>query len=200
MSIDGQNLKGTAEHIYKGEARSDMINKLVGTKKDNTEKALINYLSENNQDYSISNLKRSDIPGVDSVLKINYDVVHKNGASVFGNEIYLDLDVRKEFDGFTIDTAKRIHNMQMPNKILMDEETELVIPAGYKISTLPENLNVENSTLSISITYKQVGNKLVYHKLLKIKQILLKKEEFGLWNKHIKQLTDKYKEQVVLTK
>jgi hypothetical protein len=45
-----------------------------------------------------------------------------------------------------------------------------------------------------------VGNKLVYHKLLKIKQTLLKKEEFGLWNKHMQQLTDKYKEQVVLSK
>lgn len=200
LTIDGQDLKGSAEHIYKGEARSDMINKIVGTKKENTEKALINYLSEDNQDYSISNLKKSDIPGIDTVLKISYEVVHKNGASIFGNEIYLDLDVRKEFNNFNIDTSKRTHNMQMPNKLLMDEETELTIPAGYKVGTLPANLNLQNSTLDISITYKQVGNKLVYHKLLKVKQILLKKEEFALWNKHMQQLTDKYKEQVVLTR
>lgn len=200
LTIEGQNLKGRAEHIYKGEARSDMINKLVGTKKENTEKALINYLSEDNQDYNISNLKRSDIPGVDSVLQISYDVVHKNGASVFGNEIYLDLDIRKEFDDFKIDTGKRVHNMQMSNKIFFDQETELAIPAGYKIGTLPANLNLDNSMLSISLTYKQVGDKLVYHKLMKLKQVLLVKKEFGLWNKHIQQLTDKYKEQVVFTK
>jgi hypothetical protein len=145
-------------------------------------------------------LKKSEIPGIDSMLKISYDVTHKNGASVFGNEIYLDLDFRKELDGFTIDTAKRIHNMQMPNKVLMDEETELAIPEGYKIGTLPANLSLQNSILDINITYKQVGTKLFYHKLLKVKQILLKKEEFGLWNKQIQQLTEKYKEQVVLTK
>jgi hypothetical protein len=200
LTIDGQDLKGSAEHIYKGEARSDMINKITGTKKEDTEKVLINYLSENNQDYSISNLKRSDMPGIDTVLRISYGLVHRNGASVFGNEIYLDLDFRKEFNNFNIDTAKRTHNMQMSNKILMDEETELTIPAGYRISTLPENLSLQNSALDINITYKQVGNKLVYHKLLKIKQTLLKKEEFGLWNKHMQQLTDKYKEQVVLSK
>jgi hypothetical protein len=200
LTIEGQNLKGSAEHLYKGEARSDMINKMVGIKKENLEKVLINYLSENNQDYGISNLKRSDIPGIDSVLKINYDILHKNGASEFGNEIYLDLDFRKEFDDFTIDTAKRIHNMQLSNKTLMDEETELTIPAGYKIATLPANLSLQNSIVDISITYKQTANKLMYHKLIKIKQTLLKKEEFALWNKQIQQLTDKYKEQVVLTK
>ncbi len=200
LIIDGQDLKGTAEHMYKGEARSDIINKMTGIKKENMEKSLVNYLSESNQDYNISNLKRSDIPGVDSVLRISYDVVHKNGASVFGNDIYLDLDFRKAFDNFTIDTASRIHNMQMPNKVLMDEETEITMPAGYKISTLPVNLSLQNSILDISIIYKQSGDKLVYHKLLKVKQTVLKKEEFGLWNKQIKQLTDKYKEQVVLTK
>lgn len=200
LTIDGQDLKGSASHIYKGEARSDMINKMTGIKKENLEKSVIDYLSESNQDYHISNLKRSEIPGTDSVLTISYDVVHKNGASVFGNEIYLDLDFRKEFDNFTIDTAKRMHNMQMPNKILMDQETELTIPAGYKIGTLPANLNLQNSLMDISITYKQTGDKLLYHKLLKIKQTLLKKEEFALWNKQVKELTEKYKEQVVLTK
>lgn len=200
LTIDGQDLKGHAEHLYKGESRSDMINKMTGIKKENLEKAVVSYLSEGNQDYSISNLKRSEIPGIDSVLTFSYDVVHKNGASVFGNEIYLDLDFRKEFDNFTIDTAKRKHNMQMPNKILMDQETELTIPAGYKIGTLPANLNLQNSLLDISISYKQNGNKLLYRKLLKIKQTLLKKDEFALWNKQIKELTEKYKEQVVLTK
>jgi transglutaminase-like putative cysteine protease len=200
LTIDGQDLKGSAEHIFKGEARSDLINKMVGIKKDNLEKSVINYLSENNQDYQISNLKRSEIPGIDTVLTISYNVLHKNGASVFGNEIYLDMDFRKEFDDFTMDTAKRQHNMQMPNKTLMDQETELTIPAGYKIGTLPANLSLQNSILDISISYKQTANKLVYHKLLKIKQTILKKEEFGLWNKQIKQLTEKYKEQVVLTK
>lgn len=200
LTIEGQDLKGSAEHLFKGEARSDMINKMTGIKKENLEKSLINYLSENNQDYKISNLKRSEIPGTDSVLKITYDVVHKNGASVFGNEIYLDPDLRKELDNFTIDTAKRTHDMQMPNKILMDQETEITMPAGYKIGTLPVNLNLQNSILDISLTYKQTGNKLVYHKILRVKQTVLKKEEFNLWNKQIKELTEKYKEQVVLTK
>lgn len=200
LTIDGQDLKGKADHLYKGEARSDMINKMTGIKKENLEQSLINYLSESNQDYTISNLKRSDISGTDSAFTLSYDVVHKNGASVFGNEIYVELDFRKEFDDFTIDTAKRLHNMQMPNKTLIDQETELTIPAGYKLGTLPANLNLQNNVLDISITYKQTANKLVYHKLLKIKQTVLKKEEFALWNNQIQQLTEKYKEQVVLTK
>lgn len=200
LAIDGQNLKGSAEHLYKGEARSDLINRIAGTKKDNLEKTLLNFLSENNQDYTISNIKKSNIPGTDSVLNISYDVLYKNGASAFGNDIYLEMEFRKELESFTIDTAKREHHMQFPNKILMDQETELTIPAGYKVSTLPANLALQNPVLDINITYRQQGDKLIYRKQLKIKQTLLKKEDFGLWNKQIQLLSEKYKEQVVLSK
>lgn len=200
LAINGQDLQGKAEHTYKGEARSRMINKMWGIKKENLEKAVVNYLSENNQDYQVSNLIKSDFTGTDSVLKMSYDLVHKNGASVFGNEIYVDLDFRKEFGNFTIDTAKRLHNMQLPNKELMNQETELSIPAGYTVATMPANLSLQNSLLEINISFKQNGDKLLYKKQLKIKQTLLKKEEFAVWNGHINQLTEKYKEQVVLSK
>jgi len=200
FTIDGQDLRGNAQHVFKGEARSDMINKILAIKKENTESSLLNYLSGSNQDYDISNLNKSDIPGTDSVLKISYDVHFKNGAAVFGNEIYLDMDFGKELNNFIIDTSKRLHAMKLPNKILMEQETELTIPAGYKIGSLPANLSLQNNTADISITYKQTGNKLLYRKVLRIKQILLKKEEFSNWNKQMQELAVKYKEQVVLTK
>jgi hypothetical protein len=45
MSFDGaENLQGTVNISYKGESRSDLLTKIQGTKKDNLQNVLTNYL------------------------------------------------------------------------------------------------------------------------------------------------------------
>ncbi len=200
LTIDGGNLKGSSEHTYKGEARSDLLNKIQSVKKDNLQQALTNYLSEHNQDYKITNLKNSDLLGVDSILKISYEIDYKNGVTSFGNDLYAEMDFRKDMDDFIIDTAKRKHDFMLPFKMNIDHETELTIPAGYKVSTLPAEIKLHHPNININIAYKQKGNKLVYTKQLIINKIQLQKKDFNSWNTFMQQLTEKYKEQVVLSK
>lgn len=200
LTIDGTDLKGSSEHNYRGEARSDLLTKIQSVKKDNLTQALTNYLSEANQDYKITNLKNSDLLGVDSILKINYDIQYKNGATSFGNDVYLEMDFRKDMDNFTIDTAKRKHDLMLPFKMNINHETELTIPAGYKISTMPANIKLQHPNMDVTIAYKQQGNKLIYSKQLKINKIKLQKADFNTWNTLMQTLTEKYKEQLVLSK
>jgi hypothetical protein len=197
---NNESLKGTSEQIYKGEARSDLLNKIQSIKTDNLNQALINYLSENNQSYQISNLTTTPLLGIDTALKIKYDVLFKNGVSAFGNEIYAELDFRKDYDDFTIDTAKRKHPLLLPFKSNIDQETHLSIPAGYKVTTLPTDLTLQHPNIDIQLSFKLSGNKLLYKKLIKVKQVMLKPSDFVQWNSIMEKLTEKYKEQIVLTK
>ena len=183
-----------------GEARSDMLSKIQGTKKDNIEKSLIRYLSEDNQDYKVTNLKTPDLLGTDSIIKISYDLQYKNGVTAFGNDMYVEMDFRKDVGSFVIDTAKRKNDIMLPFQMNIEHETELTIPAGYKITTQPADLIVQHPNIEISITYKQQAGKLIYHKQLKIKKVYLQKSTFAAWNTLMKQLNEKYKEQIVLSK
>lgn len=200
VHIEGEDIKGNILHTYKGQGRSTLINQMLGTKKENLEKSIINYFSKNNQDFQISNLKKGNIPGTDSVLTIGYDVVYKKAATVFGNDIYVEADFRKELDEFIIDTAIRKHNIKLPYKMNIVQETEITIPMGYKVVTKPTDLIFSNPNTDVSITYKVAGGKLLYKKQIKVKEVLVKKQDFTIWNKNMQQLTDKYKEQLIFSK
>ena len=200
LSFDGEdNLKGNVSIIYKGEARSGLLSSIQMVKTDNLNNTLIKYLSLSNQDYTVTNLKTSDFSKPDSVFTINYDMEQKNAASSFGNEIYVDMDYRKEWDGFTIDSG-RVTDKMLPYKTHLLTEVELALPDGYKVSQLPADINLHNSNADISITYVQKMNKVFYKKEIILKQALLKKVSFEEWNKVLNELSKQYKEQLVLAK
>ena len=124
LSFDGtDNLKGRVSISYKGESRSDLLSNIESIKKDNLKNALLDYLAENNNNYNISDLNTTKLLGTDSVLTISYNVFHKNAASSFGNEIYLEADFRKEMDGFIIDSVKREFDLMLPFR--MNQITEV---------------------------------------------------------------------------
>lgn len=200
LEIKDNNLIGTASHVYKGESKSGIINNMQNVKKDNLDKALIKFLSEDNQDYAISNLKTSPLIATDTALTFNYSVDYKNGISAFGNELYLEADYRKDVGSFKIDTAKRTHDMELPCKLSIDYETEITIPNGYKVSFKPADLNIKNNNIIANVTYTQKGNKLLYKKEIILLDTRVKKADFSAWNTLVKQLNDKYKEQVILSK
>ena len=152
-----------------------------------------------NTDYAISDLKTSDLNEIDGDLSTNYTVTHANAVSSFGNDYYVDLDFKKEFNGGDIDTVKRKLDYLFPFKTHVERITELTIPAGYKISSLPPNLSVKNSLYDFTITYTQQPGKIVYHKSIILKSTKLEKENFIQWNDDITKLTEAYNQQLVLT-
>jgi len=201
LKFDGAtNLAGTVVQSYKGESRSDLLTKIQMTKKDNLQRSLESYLSENNQDYVISNLKTTDLLGADSVLQISYDLHHNKAASAFGNEIYLEIDYSKDLEGFVIDQATRTMDVVLPFKTYTVIEAELQVPQGYKVSQLPSNANWKHPNIDISISYKQQANKIFYRKEVKINDVMLKKKAFDAWDTIMKDLTHQYHEQIVFVK
>jgi len=195
-----ENLQGAANISYKGESRSDLLTKIQGTKKDNLQKALSDYLAERNNNYDISDLNTGALLGTDSVLNIKYNVKHKGAASAFGNEIYLEADFRKELDGFTIDIPTRKLDVMLPYKMNMVTESLISVPDGYKISQLPPNKEWKHRNIQIAISYSKKGDKIEYKKQIKVPDIMLKKESFSEWNQLIKELGAHYREQIIFVK
>ena len=201
MSFDGtENLQGTVNISYKGESRSDLLTKLQGTKKDNLQNALTNYLAEQDNKYEITDLNTGNLLGTDSILNIKYNVKYKGAASAFGKEIYLEADFRKELDGFTIDTAKRKFDVMLPYKMNLVTESLISIPTGYKITQLPANKEWKLSNANITIAYTRKGDKIEYKKQIRIPEIMLKKKSFSEWNRLMKELSTCYREQIIFEK
>jgi hypothetical protein len=200
MNVDaGGNLKGAVNILYKGESRSSLLSKLQGTKRDNVTTALTNFLSENNAQYQVGELKTSALEGADSILTINYNVLYKGGASTFDKELYIEPDFRKEMDGITIED-KRKSDVMLPFRMNVITEESITIPAGYKVSQLPADKQWSHPNIIVSMSYKQKGDKIEYKKQLSIPDIVLKAKSFTDWNRIIKELGNQYREQIILEK
>jgi hypothetical protein len=76
----------------------------------------------------------------------------------------------------------------------------LAIPDGYKLSKLPENLNVNEEDFSVLISFKQVGKEIVYKKQFVFKNAVLKTADMAKWNNFNKNLKTIYNQQIIFTK
>ncbi|WP_028785923.1 transglutaminase domain-containing protein [Terrimonas ferruginea] len=194
------DLKGDVQLSFKGESRSDLLNSIERTKKDNMQQSLISYLSKSNQDYAIENLQPAIFNTPDTLLNIQYHLHFRNAITAFDKELYAELDFRKEMNDFRVDAAKRQHDILLPYKEHIITEIELDIPAGYRVKTVPDNLKSQHTNADVSISYQQKPGKLIYRKEIRIKETWLRKADFEKWNTFINGLAGKYREQIVFEK
>ena len=199
FSVDGNNLKGHVVQVWKGENKEWMLSALNDIKNEKQEEALKQYLSEGKQNFEISNLKIDNLSNYNADLKVEYDVLWKDVLTVFDKETYLDADNRRNFDNDEIDTAKRKLPYWFNFKNDMVFETEIQIPPGKTVTTLPEKLSVKEPGYSFNASYNSSGGKVIYKNEIILNQAEIKPQNFPQWNTDIKQLSNFYNEQVVFT-
>jgi hypothetical protein len=90
-----------------------------------------------------------------------------------------------------VDFEERIHE-----KITVT----LTVPQGYKVATLPDNINIKEPEFSFNIQYRQDGDKVIYTKELNIPEGVIQKKNFLKWNNAVKELIKSYDNQIVLKK
>ncbi len=199
FTIEGNSLKGHVVQVWKGENKEWMLTSLNDIKKDKQENALKQYLAEGKQNYDITNLKVGNISNYNSDLKVEYDVLWKDILTVFDKETYLDADNRRSFDNLKIDEKKRKLPYWFSFKNNLIFETEITLPAGKSISTMPDKLNIKQPGYSFSASYSNPAGKIIYKNEIVLNQTELETASFPQWNKDIEQLTNFYNQQIVLT-
>jgi len=197
LSINSSVLSGTVTHVYKGEEKELMLTRLHSIKQNEYEKALTKFLTNSN-DNTLEKLNLSDLKNYENDLTIEYNITQKSGISIFDKEYYIEMDLRKEFGDFQIDTTKRKYDYWLPYKYNIQRETELSIPDNYIVSAMPENLVIKQPDYEISISYRQEAGKVFYKKSFVIKNPRIAKSKFSQWNADIKKLNTAYNETLIL--
>ncbi len=200
LQMEGTAFKGSGTQTFTGESKESLISNMESVKKDKLENSIRNYLNDGKKDYEISDLVMTNSKPEEGKMSLQYNLVQQNAVSIFGNEMYVDLDFRKSFSSFKIDTVKRKLDYVFPYKMNDITETTLIIPAGYQAQTLPPEFSVQNPVFDIKIGYTRQPGKIIFRKEINIKQGVLKKGNFSQWNKAIDGLNEFYNNQLTLTK
>lgn len=197
-SIDGETLVGHIHEELNGESKASFLYNYNNIKNDKKEDALNWYLSSGDKNYTISNIKTSNLLNRDNVLEIDYDVVLQNSVSKFDNEIYIDFDYSKNYKN--LDFSERKQNFVFDYKAHDETITNFIIPAGYKVSKLPDNFSISTDDYEINLNFKVSDNKVVYTKKFHFKTGIITKDKFEEWKKTFDNYSKLYTEQIVLSK
>lgn len=200
LRIEGSDLAGATSHRLTGECTEFLLSQAHGIKKENLKEALQQYLADDNRLYGISNIQTSDLHNWSTDLTIQYDLQHKDAVNSFGDEMYVDLDFRKEMEDADIDTLTRVHDLWLSFKRQVLYETSLALPTGFKVKSLPAPLSIDRPKYAFKTAYELKGSAVIYRKEIVIKNTQLLKSEFSQWNSDIRQLKQTYLEQLTLTK
>ncbi|MBP6584283.1 MAG: transglutaminase domain-containing protein [Flavobacterium sp.] len=198
LVVDGEKLKGTCKRTYLGESRTEFQNIYNSFETDKKAEALERYLSKNDKNNHVTSVKTSDLKSREQALTIDYELESENRLSNFDGEMYLNFEFMNEYKKFTLKDRKT--DYELDYKTLYDSEITIVLPAGYKVEKLPENLIQKEEDYQVEVSFSQKGNELLYRKVFIFNNAILPKNKQEKWNTTHKKLVEFYNSSITLIK
>lgn len=198
LELVNGSIQGDVSKKFQGESRASLLYYFHSLKNDIKEEFLDFYLRNGNSNISVSEIETSDLQNRDLDLDLKYNIAVKNAVSQFDNDMYVDLDIDKEFANFLM--KEREIDYIFNFKKDLHSTFRLKIPEGYKVTHTPENISFRTDDYQLSVEFYQEGNELVYKKKFKIENARVDTADFAEWNGFIEKLNSVYNEQIILTK
>jgi len=198
LSIENERLVGNCNHNYIGESRAQFLNIYNSFETNKKKERLDGYLSQQDKNILVSDIKTTDLQNRDSKLNIDYKINIANKVSSFDNEMYIDLEFMNEYKNFALKDRKV--DYEMDYKTVYDSQITLKIPEGYKVTRLPSNLTIKENNFDINITFEKTDKEINYKKTFIFKNGCIKAAEMDKWNEFNKKLVENYNQQITISK
>lgn len=199
LQISGERLTGKCVDMVDGEGKTSFLQSYSMIKTNERENALQNYLTDHDKNIAVSNVKFSDLNKREGIINVEYDIVIDHAITTLEDELYISVDKDRSLSGFDFDSL-RTNPYMLPYKINLLTDISLTIPEGYKVEYMPDSINTTVAGFTFQLSYKQEGNKILYHKHIYSDEVEIKTNDFKAWNAVIKKLNVFYKDQIILKK
>lgn len=198
LKIVDEKLSGNCQRSFTGESRSQFQNIYNSFENSKKEEALEGFLSSNDKNNHVSEIKTSDLKSRDQKLSIDYKLDSSNRVSMFDEEMYINFEFMNDYKALTFKDRKT--DYEFDYKTLYETEILIALPQGYTIEKKPENLKIEDEDYTIEANFSLQNNQLIYKKSFQFKNALLRKSHLDSWAAAHKKLLDFYNSSITLTK
>ena len=199
LTMNNNAFKGTCKQTYHGESHEQILYFLNNMKKESQKEFKDYLISGGDKNIVPENITSSDINDKENPYTIQSDVTINNLISNFDNEYYLDLEFYKNFKNEKLKEDRK-SDVFFDEKKLQKMVVKLTVPADMKIKQVPSPLDIKSNLFNFSIHYTISKNIITYERTISIENCSIPKSEIGAWNNAIKALSDKYNENIILTK
>jgi hypothetical protein len=157
---------------------------------DDKKKLIQRFLEFGNKNLVVSNVKTSDFSNREIPVVIEGDIDLSNYIITEDKEVYAGIDFFAENLRSYIPDKKRQQDYELSSAFVAQDETELILPPGYKVASLPDAINEKAADIEVNASYSTKDNKVIFKKVLSIKSDRIRKSDFENWKTFIKKLKD----------
>jgi hypothetical protein len=199
MYIKNNQIEGTVNTEIGGYQKLIYLRKIYDLASDRKKQILKNYLEIGNNKFEYSNLKEKNIETPDSNASLEYNFNLQNYFTKANDEIFVNMLLEKygSMDELKEDRLSNIDlNMKSKNTI----NVELVIPEGYQVNFLPENIDKSNSFGQLKVSYSKNETSVFCNYSFEYNQAEIPKEKYQEFNEFQKNISEAYLETISLKK
>ncbi len=201
ISLVGDKLKASGKRTMIGYEMVNFIYDLKFNKDDKTDEQFLNTKYEiGNNKTTYSNINLGSLSSKNNSYSISYDFEINNYVNHIGSKVFLNLNLEKPLSKDLISIENQLYGKKIDHKYIRSYNTTFIIPKGYKLKSIPENISSEQVDYGFSFEYQKRNGKLTVNKKVYINTLAMQNEEFEAYNEFIKDLTRAYKKSIVLEK
>ena len=198
FTISENVLTGKSLNVYKGESKQLVMYVIQATETNDQDDALKQFWGRSGVRDRIDDIQISEANSPADKVEISYCETRKSDITTIDDELYVNLNTCQDFVYTKIDTSKRRNDYLFPYKDHIVRESQLVIPSGYEVESLPAEFRIQKKDYSFLISYTMNNEKITYHKEITIFDPWIKKQNFAEWNSDIDALKKACLEQIIL--
>ncbi len=183
-------LKGHVKVTLTGEQRTSFHQYYHDLPSDDKKKTIQKFLEFGNKNLTVSNVKTSDLDNREIPVVFEGDIDLSNYVITEDKEIYAGIDFFPEDLSGYIPDKDRQRDYELHSSYVSQDETELVLPAGYKVASVPAAINEKYPDYEVSGSYTIKDNKVTFKKVFSLNSGRIRKTDFDNWKAFTKKLKD----------
>ena len=199
LRIEEKKVVGNGKFIFTGYLAEDFFRTVKDIPKDELIKHFNSSLTKGSNKFSSSNVDFFRPSDSKDSLQINYDFEIDSYVNSIGDNLYLNLNLTKQLKDFEFDKKQNVP-IVLDYKNYLEKVFYLEIPDNYMVEYLPEDFELENKFLKVSIQYAKEKESIKYNLKFEQKIIFLTVDDVPKWNEVIKKLSQNLDESIKFKK
>ena len=200
IRVEGDLLVGSANTKFKGYQRGQVLRRWLATPDARKKEHMKLIFEKGNNKFLVEDYKCDVGSSNNKPIVFDYEFQIQDYLSSYKDELYLNLNLDKQWQGSSEDLKDRKRGVEVDYKTSTGYTNVFEIPAGYSVDFVPESVHFKHKKFGFTIEYSQSSGQLTYTKSMYLDALLIERDELDEWNKMIEALEKAYKEVVVLKK
>ena len=199
IKLEGNEIVGTGACTLSGYAKVFAGYSLDRAEEQDKKDFLTRLIGKGSNKFFLDKYTISNLDDRDKSTGIDYNFRVADYFQKLGDEIYINLNLKKDYYNDFINKT-RVSPKELEYRYDDEEKIELTIPEGYDVEYLPPDATLDGPVLGYNMAYKASGNKIILTKKVYINTLMINPDQFEEWNKTVKQISEAYKESIILKK